>query len=184
MKKFIFIAFSLLTYLLLLISCSPKQSAEKVTISPPTIAQDTQTVQIKEKVTLIQGGQKIPTQTYTDIAGKAIPLYGTPNQQTLIMFSFIGCAGCEVAMRKMKQKNYALKENIQLYYSSPQDSTAALLAYLQKKEFPFTGFAEESLMQEDFEVIMFPTFALIDSEGIVQKVAMGYNEEIESLLFY
>ena len=44
--------------------------------------------------------------------------------------------------------------------SSPLDKSATLQAYLDKKEFPFGGFAQESKMNEKFSMYSFPTFVL------------------------
>lgn len=131
----------------------------------------------------ITKGDRLNKRSYKDFNGQNIPLYGDANTQTLIMFSFIGCGGCEYAMREMKKKNYNIRPGLKLYYSSPYDKAATLLSYLKRKEFPFTAFAKESQMNEDFSVVAFPTFVLIDTEGVVTKVLSGYNEELQQIIF-
>ena len=83
----------------------------------------------------------------------------------------------------MKKEGYKIKEGLNFYYSSPLDKSSTLQSYLQKKEFPFGAFSEESQMNEDFSVYSFPTFVLIDSEGVVSKVVSGYGEEVAEIVF-
>ena len=99
------------------------------------------------------------------------------------MFSFIGCGGCEYAMREMKNKDFAIRDGLELMYSSPVDKSVALPRYFKKKTFPFVGFGEEGLMNENFNVASFPTFVLINEEGSVERVMRGYDEEVEQILF-
>jgi len=132
---------------------------------------------------LIQVGEKLVKKSYEDISNNLITLYGNKQNKTLVMFSFIGCGGCEYAMREMKKKEFKIQENIDLYYSSPNDKQTTLQAYLERKEFPFTGFSKESKMNDHFSVFSFPTFVLIDSNGEVENVTSGYQEEVEAILF-
>jgi thioredoxin-related protein len=52
-----------------------------------------------------------------------------------------------------------------------------------KKGFPFSAFSKESNMNEDFSVLAFPTFVLINSEGEVSQVVSGYTAEVREMLF-
>ncbi|MEM6964201.1 MAG: hypothetical protein AAF573_05500 [Bacteroidota bacterium] len=131
----------------------------------------------------VKVGTQLAQQTYVDIENQAIELYGNSARQSLIMFSFIGCGGCEVAMRDFIKREYKIKSDIDLMYSSPVDKQSTLKKYLTKQEFPFKGFAKESKMNEDFSIFMFPTFVLVDSGGKVKEVIEGYDETTKELLF-
>lgn len=131
----------------------------------------------------ITAGEKLDRKFYKDINDQNVSLYGDARTQNLILFSFIGCGGCEYAMREMKKKAYQIKDGINFYFSSPNDKKKPLKSYLAKKEFPFGAFSQESNMNEDFSIYSFPTFVLIDSKGVVTKVLSGYDEEVEAILF-
>lgn len=132
---------------------------------------------------IIQVGTRLKQKNYEDITGKKIALYGKEKEERIIMFSFIGCGGCEYALREMKKKDYNLRDGIKLYYSSPRDKNEALKNYFDRKEFPFNGFGEESKMNKDFSIYSFPTFVLIDSEGVVKQVNISYDDGVDALLF-
>lgn len=112
-----------------------------------------------------------------------MPLYGDPGRETVAMFSFIGCGGCEYAMREMKKEQFKARDGMSLYYSSPVNPNTAVKAYLGKKGFPFTAFSKESNMNEDFGVDFFPTFVRIDADGRVAEVVSGYDDNVRALLF-
>lgn len=131
---------------------------------------------------IAEGGQVSPG-TYPSLDGKDLKLYGTPGTKTLIMFSFIGCGGCERAMQDMKERGYRLKPGTNFYYSSPVDPAGTLEPYLAEKGFPFPAFAKESQMNEDFSIYLFPTFVLINSDGVVERLIGGYDETVDELLF-
>lgn len=151
-------------------------SLKYMEISDRDLDSETYLKQIKE-------GTKLKRRTYSDIQDEEIFLYGNPENQTMIMFSFIGCGGCEYAMKKMKEQAFRFKKGLQLYYSSPLDNKSVLQSYLHKKEFPYNAFSKESNMNEDFDIFSYPTFVLIAPDGTVAQVISGYDEEVEAILF-
>jgi hypothetical protein len=132
---------------------------------------------------LVKSGDQLNRSDYPDINGTTQDLYGKPGQETIVMFSFIGCGGCEYAMREMKKKEFALRDGVRLVYSSPVDQPEALEKYFNKKEFPFEGFGKDSRMNDNFKVAAFPTFVQINAEGRVEQVIGGYDQEVEDIIF-
>lgn len=130
-----------------------------------------------------EAGEMIIKQNYKDVTGERISLIGEPTSKTLIMFSFIGCGGCEYAMKELKKADYKINEQVNLYYSSPHDKNTTLKKYLDKKGFPFKAFSKESNMSEDFSVFLYPTFVLINSEGVIEKTMSGYGDEVREIIF-
>jgi len=99
---------------------------------------------------MVKPGEQLHRADYQDIDGNEQMLYGEAGRKTLVMFSFIGCGGCEYALREMKKKDFAIREGVELVYSSPEDDASALKAYFKKKTFPFNGFGKESKMNDSF----------------------------------
>jgi len=70
---------------------------------------------------LVRAGEQLHRADYTDINDKEQLLYGMSGKKTVVMFSFIGCGGCEYALREMKKKDFAVRDGVELMYSSPVD---------------------------------------------------------------
>ncbi|MBK9736324.1 MAG: hypothetical protein IPO92_15725 [Saprospiraceae bacterium] len=131
----------------------------------------------------IKVGAKLQKARYTDINGVSTAIFGNSGQMSLIMFSFIGCAACEQALKDFENENYNFKEGINVYYSSFQNVNAVLKSYINKKKLPFVSFGKESNMIEEFSCYFSPTFVLINSEGFVLNVLEGYDNEVKRVLF-
>lgn len=132
---------------------------------------------------LVKPGAQLNRADYPDINGEEQMLYGKAGKKTVVMFSFVGCGACEYALREMKKKDFAVRDGVELMYSSPVDKSTALPRYLKKKAFPFVAFGKESLMNENFHAAAFPTFVLINEGGGVERVMGGYDQEVEEILF-
>lgn len=132
---------------------------------------------------LISVGEKVEKKFYTDINETSICLFGEPNKSSVIMFSFIGCGGCEYALSEIEKKNFQFKENINFYYNSHFDNNKTMQAYLEKRNYQFNLFSKESQMNDEFSVCHFPTFVELNEKGIVIKVISGYDTEVENMIF-
>lgn len=130
----------------------------------------------------IQEGAHLTQSQYVDMEGRVVDIFGKNNKSCLIMFSFIGCAPCEMALKDFKEAGYAFNKDINFYYSSFQNPGETLKRYLYKKGFPNTGFGKESKMIEDFSLYHSPSFVFFDSNGMVQKVIEGYDERVKATL--
>jgi len=133
--------------------------------------------------TPIKEGEILSKKTYININNKVVDIYGEAQKSTLIMFSFIGCAPCEMALKDFKAAKYQLKDNVNMHYSSFQNTSASLKKYLKKKEFPFMAFGKESEMITDFSLFHSRSFAFIDSNGKIIKVIEGYDDDVKNELF-
>ena len=133
--------------------------------------------------TPIKEGAALSTKTYKDVDQKDVDIFGDAQKSTLIMFSFIGCAPCEEALKDFRNERYQFSDDINLYYSSFQNPASTLKKYLKKKEFPNTAFGKESNLIAEFSLYHSPAFALIDSDGKILKVMEGYDDEVKENLF-
>lgn len=133
--------------------------------------------------TPIQEGERLTKKAYIDVDQKEVNIYGESTKSSLIMFSFIGCTPCEIALKDFKEADYKFTDQINLYYSSFQNSSFILKKYLNKKGFPFKAFGKESKMIDDFSLYHAPSFVLIGPSGKIVKVIEGYDEEVKHFLF-
>lgn len=153
----------------------PKNEVEYDRVSELDAEEEFAYVPIKE-------GEKLSKSSYIDVDGREISLFGEDEKSCLIMFSFIGCAPCETALKDFKAAHYDFSKEINFYYSSFQNDSSALKRYLEKKEFPNSGFGKESHMIDEFSLYHAPSFVLIDSSGTIIKVIEGYDEEVKATL--
>ena len=128
-------------------------------------------------------GHKLEETEFVNTNGTMERIAGTPGRTSIVMFSFIGCGGCEYAMKEMSRNDYKFRGNIDFYYSSPIDQSDVLKRYLGKKEYSGIAFGKESGMNEAFSAYTFPTFFVIDDRGVVMDVQWGYGDEIREVLF-
>ena len=127
-------------------------------------------------------GEQIVYQSFDDILGEEITITNS-NRTSVIMFSFIGCGACEIAMKKMQDQKMKFAEDVDFYYSSPVDKSEVLQKYLLKKKFGCVAFGKESKMNDHFGVYSYPTFVVLNDQGIVQRIEFGYDDNIADLLF-
>jgi len=133
--------------------------------------------------TPVKVGEKLSQKNYLNLSGKEVSIYGENQKPTLIMFSFIGCAPCEIALNDFKDADYWFKNHLNVYYSSFQNNGESLKEYLKKKDFPFDAFGKESNMIADFSLYHAPSFVFIDPSGKILKVVEGYDDEVQQSLF-
>jgi len=126
----------------------------------------------------IKVGQNLKQISYFDINEEEIQIFGQKNGPSLILFSFIGCAPCEKALKDLKLYFPKFKNDVTVFYSSFQNNNVALKKYLCKKEIPFVAFGQESNMILDFQTYFSPTFVFINSAGFVTDVLEGYDSEV------
>lgn len=137
----------------------------------------------QQQMKQVKESEQLVKKSYEDIDAKNISLYGDSEKKTIIMFSFIGCGGCEFAMKEMRKRNYAFNKEINFYYSSPYNNSKVLKKYLEKKDFPYGAFSKESNMVKDFNIFSYPTFVLIDTNGKIEKVMSAFTKEVEEIIF-
>jgi len=124
----------------------------------------------------INEGVQLQKTKYQDLNGKEINLASGRNK-TLLMFSFIGCGACEIALKEIESLNYKFKENINFVYASSRDDSKRLKKYLNKKDFSKPAIAQESYINDEFNIFFYPTFVLINESGKVEEISDGYDKD-------
>lgn len=137
--------------------------------------------EINEDYESIEIGQKINQNSFIDVHGNSLEITNT-NRTSIIMFSFIGCAGCEVALKNMEKRHFSFKNDIDFYYSSPVDRSSVLQKYLSKKNYMFNAFGKESKMNNYFKIYDYPTYVILDGEGMVEEIELDYDEIIRKYM--
>jgi len=136
----------------------------------------------KEKLTLLKEGQPAPLFLLSDLKGNPVNLQAMRGKKTLLVFSTINCGYCKLALDHFNKKGYQLPASLTGAYLFPEDKIEKMSGYAQKIKIPFSTVANAKNTGKDYGVSGYPTFFLINEQGIIEKVVVGYEEKfMESL---
>ena len=130
----------------------------------------------------IKEGEKLVKKIFKDIENNSIKIVNSEKKHTLIVFSFIGCTPCEIALKQLKEDKMEIVNEVDLYYSSFQNSNSAVKKYLENKGIFHNAFGIESKMIDEFRLPVGPTFVLIDSNGRIKKIIEGFDDSVLNTL--
>ena len=126
----------------------------------------------------VREGDSLQATAFPDIHKNTIQILPQEKEYALVIFSFIGCTPCEIALHQLEEDKYGIRTKANLYYSSFQDNNEAIQKYLKDKPIFDHAFAKESQMIDVFRLPVAPTFVLIDSKGKIIKVIEGYDQSV------
>lgn len=126
----------------------------------------------------IREGNELTKKEFNDIENNSIQIISNERKYSLIIFSFIGCSPCEIALNQLKEDKLGLRNKVNLYYSSFQNENNAVKKYLENKKIFQNAFAMESNMINEFRLPVSPTFVLIDSNGKIRKIIEGFDDSV------
>lgn len=137
----------------------------------------------RERFKILQTGQPAPDFSAVDIDGNNIDMESLVGRKILLNFSVINCGYCRLALEHFNRDGYRLSDEIAAIYINPEDGKSDVLGYRDKIKIPFPAIAEGKAIAKAYGVSGFPTFFLIDEQGVIEKVVVGYRDEfIESLM--
>lgn len=132
--------------------------------------------------TLLKVGEKAPGFAYNDVQNKPFNLDNYHGKKVLLNFSIINCGYCKIALNHFNQKDYQFSNKLFGVYINPIDEKEDVVDYVNEIRVPFPVLADAKQIGELYGVEVYPTFFLIDENGIIEKVILGYNKEfLESL---
>lgn len=136
----------------------------------------------REKLMLVEEGQKAPAFSQPASPGQPIIPEDLTGKYVLLDFSVINCGYCKKALDHFNREGFQLSEKITGLYVNPTDDPKQLQQYRDKITIPFSVVTGADAIRKAYGVTGYPTFVLINPEGIIEKVVVGYQEEfIESL---
>lgn len=150
-----------------------------LTYTPPTgYAEMTQTAFDKsQEAETIAVGEPAPDFATATITGDSFRLSDYRAQKVLLDFSFSGCGGCELAMKVFNRPGFTLKDGMAGVYLSPMNDSREIELYYKDKGMPFLALPEAREAVRLYGVISYPTFVIIDEQGMVEWVTSGFSEE-------
>lgn len=121
-------------------------------------------------------GELAPDFSATTVSGDEFRLSDYRGQKVLLDFSFVGCRGCEMAMKEFNHPDFKLPENMVGVYLSYLNTAAEIEKHFGNKGMPFVAIPKAEGPNKDYGVFLYPTFFVIDEQGVIELVELGYDE--------
>ncbi|WP_258099871.1 TlpA family protein disulfide reductase [Marinoscillum pacificum] len=125
---------------------------------------------------LMKVGDKAPDFKGITLAGDSISLSQYLGKKILVDISVINCGYCKEALEYINQSKNII-ENIETVYINPEDDIDRMRLYKRQVAIPFPVIAGREDLGRAFGVNGYPTFIVINEEGIIEQVQQGYTKE-------
>lgn len=125
---------------------------------------------------LLKEGEQAPLFTAKDLNGNTISLEQLRGKKVLLNFSFTGCGYCKKAIDAFKSPEFKIQPDIEVVYINPHDTKSMMTKYNERFGVPFPIIAEAKEIGKVYGVEGFPCFYLINSQGIIEKVVLGFDK--------
>lgn len=130
----------------------------------------------------LQVGQKAPLFFGEGLDKNPLNLVDFGGKRILLDFSVINCGYCKLSLDHFNRADYQLPENISVLYINPEDDTQDIAEYAKKMNIPFPVIPDAKEIGEMYGVSGYPTFFLIDEQGVIEQTVQGYDKDfLESL---
>lgn len=126
---------------------------------------------------VLNKGDLAPDFELTDEKGERVKLSEFRGKKVLLDFSMIHCGWCKIAIDQFNKPDYQFAENIIPLYVNPVDSKEKMDKYRAKVTIPFPVLINAGEVGKAYGVTGYPTFYLIDENGKVEDVVVGFSDE-------
>ncbi len=130
-----------------------------------------------DEIPLLNTGDLAPDFELTDEKGNLVKLSQFRGKKVLLDFSMIHCGWCKIAIDQFNKPDYQFAENIVPLYINPVDSQEKMDKYLSKVTISFPVLTNALEVGKAYGVSGYPTFYLIDENGKVEDVVVGFSDE-------
>lgn len=121
-------------------------------------------------------GTSAPDFNLTSISGKEYSIENLKGKPTFLVFSEIGCVPCMFSIPTInKLKNEYPNFNIVAIY--PLDKRSACEKHIKKDSIEYDVIAEAKDIEKKFYVDSYPSFFIIDKNGIIRNIDGGYSDD-------
>ena len=126
---------------------------------------------------VLKRGNLAPDFELIDEKGNLVKLSNFRGKKVLLDFSMINCGWCKIAIEQFNKPDYQFADNIIPLYVNPLDSKEKMDKYRSKVSIPFPILVEAEDVGKAYGVNGYPTFYLIDENGKVEDVVVGFFDE-------
>lgn len=129
----------------------------------------------KKKLKKIEVGQLAPEFTAVAMNGNKISTSDFKGKKYVLNFSVINCGNCKLTLDYINQKNFKYNNKIPMLYINPEDDAEKMKIYMKGINVPFPVITEAKEITDNYGVNSFPRFFVIDEQGVIEKIQIGYS---------
>ncbi|HEY5326079.1 MAG TPA: TlpA disulfide reductase family protein [Mucilaginibacter sp.] len=134
----------------------------------------------QEQTALLPSGMMAPDWTLYDTDGKKMSLSQMKGKIVLMDFFFVGCVPCMNTLATLDKIHEKYKnKNVVILSISTRDSMKLVMAFKKVQLIKNQMYPDGGDVAKLYHISGAPTFYLIDKEGKIANVIVGYSDDIE-----
>ncbi|MCQ6957055.1 TlpA family protein disulfide reductase [Mucilaginibacter aquariorum] len=139
--------------------------------------------QPEKKVSMITVGNRAPNWELPDLQGNIVSNSQLKGKVTLIDFSFNACAACMLSIPTLNKLHEKYRgSNVSIVTINTSDPKPSVIAFAKKNKINYSILLNGSKVAKSFQISAYPSFYLIDKNGMVAATFEGYSNELENEL--
>ena len=127
-------------------------------------------------------GEPFPDFNLTTLNGDIITNEDTKGKILLVNFWFTRCRPCIMEMPEMNEMVEEFKDEEVLFIAPTFDDTEMVTGFLSKRSFSYEIIPDVKDFCLKMNVRSYPTHFVINAEGMIEKVVIGYSSATVSTL--
>jgi peroxiredoxin len=127
-------------------------------------------------------GQQSIDFTNRDVNGNVVKLSSLKGKIVILNFWFIACKPCIMEMPQLNELKKKYKKDDVVFLGITFDKAPEVLSFLKINNFDYNIIADGKEICKSWNINAFPTNVVIDREGIVRFMEMGFGENIQRTL--
>jgi peroxiredoxin len=136
--------------------------------------------QPKEQSALLASGAVAPDWSLYTAEGKKVSLTEMKGKVVLLDFFFIGCEGCMRSLKPLNKLHEKYKnQNVAMVSMTYRDSKKSVIEFKKNYNIKYPIYVDAGDVVKLYHVEGFPTFYLINKEGKIANVIVGYSDDFE-----
>lgn len=134
----------------------------------------------EKKVAMITAGNNAPHWELRNLQGNMVSNAQLKGKVTLIDFSFNACPACMLSMPMLKRLHKKYEEDdVNIITVNTSDTKQSAIAFIKKNDINYPVFINGSKVAKSFQISAYPSFYLIDKNGMIAATFEGYSKELE-----
>ena len=130
-----------------------------------------------KKVAPLKEGDIAPDFAAVTMEKDSINMAMFKGKKVLLNFSVINCGSCKQSLDYINQEDFTLSKDIPIFYIDAEDDHARLVQYQKSMNVPFSIIASAEDIAKQYKVNSYPRFFLVNEEGIIEKIQIGFSKE-------
>jgi len=139
--------------------------------------------QPEKKAAMIAAGNVAPNWELPNLQGNTISSAQLKEKVTLIDFSFNACAACMLSIPTLKKLHEKYNNgDVNIVSINVSDAKQSIVDFNKRNDIGYTVLLNGNKVAKIFQVSAYPSFYLIDKNGVIAATFEGYSKELENQL--